>query len=446
MFETRRAAESRRNITEVIGVRRSGRWPSRPIIVITAITIVALLLRVAFVLTVMRHHALSPDAVYYREVARNLAEAHAYALQNFSGRQAVAQFPPLWPLALAPISWVAHSSHTAEQLWEAVLGAANVALIGWIGLRIGGPAVGCVAAALAAVDPMLIAADASMLSETLFVLLTILACIAVYGAVTRPTTARWAVVGGVLGLATLTRSDGALFAFIIVAIGVTAAAISWSRRFLYAATALLVFAIVLAPWMIRNERTFGHWVPLSDNGGTVLAGANCPSTYAGTEIGSWSFFCLAAVQKTIPRGLGEVHAAAVYRHRGLQYARAHLGRLPRVVAARIARTAGLFRPFAEMRIEAQETRVYGVLVAGWVFDVVLVVLACAGLPRLARNRRARWIAIAIIVFVVLDSAFAYGNQRFRLVAEPLLVIAAATGCVALAQRSPLLRGRTPSRS
>ena len=45
----------------------------------------------------------------------------------------------------------------------------TVALTGLIGRRIAGPRVGLLAAALAAISPILIAADGSMMAETVFV-------------------------------------------------------------------------------------------------------------------------------------------------------------------------------------------------------------------------------------------------------------------------------------
>ena len=46
-------------------------------------------------------------------------------------------------------------------------------------------------------------------------------------------------------------------------------------------------AVVVVPWTIRNQQTFHQFVPVSNNLGTALAGANCRLTYSGTSLGSW---------------------------------------------------------------------------------------------------------------------------------------------------------------
>jgi hypothetical protein len=127
--------------------------------------------------------------------------------------------------------------------------------------------VGLAALALAAVFLPLVLDGMSLISEPLFVVLELGAALAVLRHRRRPETLHWAVAAGVLvGLASLTRSDGPLLALPLLA-GV------WSRARPWAAVALAAAAIlVIAPWTIRNAVVLHAFVPLSTETGVTLLG------------------------------------------------------------------------------------------------------------------------------------------------------------------------------
>ena len=58
------------------------------------------------------------------------------------------------------------------------------------------------------------------------------------------------------------------------------------------------FVLVLTPWTVRNLDAFGQLVPVSTQAGALVAGANCPTTYFGPELGGWSFECLSGYGPT----------------------------------------------------------------------------------------------------------------------------------------------------
>ena len=63
--------------------------------------------------------------------------------------------------------------------------------------------------------------------------------------------------------------------------------------------------------------------------------------------------------------------------------------------------------------------------------LVLLPLSVIGAVLLWRARRPWWPLVAPVAVVVLTSAISYGNQRFRMLAEPgFLVLAAVTIVVA----------------
>ncbi len=76
---------------------------------------------------------------------------------------------------------------------------------------------------------------------------------------------------------------------------------------LVAVTALGVAALVVVPWVVRNDDRVGARTVATISSSATIAGANCESTYSGRLLGWWDFDCMdAARQKT----LGEARWAA----------------------------------------------------------------------------------------------------------------------------------------
>lgn len=111
-----------------------------------------------------------------------------------------------------------------------------------------------------------------------------------------PTLGRAGVLGILIGLATLTRSEGLLLWPLLVSPLVIRLRMQGLRLGLVAA---LGCAVVLAPWVIRNAIALGQPV-LSDNQGITVAGSNCRSTYYGSQIGNFDFSCVATAIKGLP--------------------------------------------------------------------------------------------------------------------------------------------------
>ncbi len=135
------------------------------------IAAVALAARLVYVFTVARHLPLGLDAIWYTFVSGPLAHGKGVidpVVYFTSGREvATAGHPPLYPAFLAAVTRVANGERDTFLVAGALAGTVTVTLVGCIGRRIAGPAVGLVAAALAAAYPSLIAVDGALMSETL---------------------------------------------------------------------------------------------------------------------------------------------------------------------------------------------------------------------------------------------------------------------------------------
>src|SRR5206468_11202107 len=99
------------------------------------------------------------DATAYHLLANNLADGRGYIRPfDFTIRhitRPTADYPPLFPALLAVPSFLGAKSVDAQGLLLCFVGSGTVVLLGFLGRRVGGPLVGAVAAAIAAVYPML---------------------------------------------------------------------------------------------------------------------------------------------------------------------------------------------------------------------------------------------------------------------------------------------------
>jgi hypothetical protein len=173
---------------------------------------------------------------------------------------------------------------------------------------------------------------------------------------------------------------------------------------------------------------FHRFTLISHNDSTVLAGANCPATYYGGDLGGWRFDCISP-RKTLEEGV----QAATWRRQGLDYATRHASRWPAVVPVRVLRSWDLWQP--RRQLDSAEGRAKWAEAAGVIVYFLLLPLAALGALRLWRRRRGdAAILLAPALLVTLSSAIGYGNPRFRHAFEISIVVLAALAVVALAAR------------
>ena len=97
-----------------------------------------------------------------------------------------------------------------------------------------------------------------------------------------------------------------------------------------------------------------------------------------------------------------------------------------MVAARVLRTFGVFRPSQQIQLDALEGRPAQWQRYGTWLEWAMYPLAIAGMILLVRRRAPWWPLAAAVVSVVVASAATYGGQRFRIGAEPTILVATAT--------------------
>jgi hypothetical protein len=229
------------------------------------------------------------------------------------------------------------------------------------------------------------------------------------------------VLGALVGLATLTRSEAILLGGLLLV--VCALQLPRPEGLKFTATMSVVAIVVLAPWLARNWVEFDRPL-LSTNSGSLAYGANCHAAYYSGLIGTWPCY----PRLTVAPGRDEADVSAELRDTGLTYAHDHAGRLPAVAAVRVLRSFDLWSPSFSTRFEAdignRDVNVYRVGVAMY---YLLLPLAVAGAVMLRRRGEPIGFLLAPFALVVAVSILGYGTPRFRVPAEvPLLVLAAVT--------------------
>ncbi len=399
-----------------------------------------LLLRLVYVLVLSRGLHDSGDSEFFHRLAgligagRGFADPIGFSLTG--SLRPTALHPPLYPLFLGGFSWLGAGSYLDQRVIGCVVGAAAIVAVGLLGRRVGGERVGLIAAALAAVYPTLIAADGAVMSESLYGLLVVLCLLASYRLSERPgAVGRAVIVGALIALAALTRAEALALLVLALApaavIGVRSGGgvgAAWRP----VAIGVLACLVVLAPWSARNWHAFGRPILVSNNSGTLLAGANCDATYHGSDLGSWNIRCVPLSPST-----NEAVTAAAERRAGLSYVGDHAGRVPAVIAVRLLRTFDLYQPGREAR--RAEGRSARVDLAGAIAFWLLAPVAVWGALLLRRRRQPLVLLLGPFGLAVATTVVGYGIPRFRHPADLALLVLAA---VAYEQ---LLSGRAGAR-
>lgn len=401
------------------------------------IVVVGWLARVAFIQWFGPHLHFGLDTTWYELTSGLIVDGKGFsdpATFFSTGRAVPTAFRvPLFPGFLALVTQAFDSSRHTFQLAGSVAGAITIGLTGLLGRRVAGERAGLVAAAIAAISPALWNVDASVMSETLQVPIITGIVLALYWALDKPRSVRWVVVGVGFGFATLNRADALVFlgiTVLVIGVGSRRREVPW----LAATTALVLSAaVVVSPWVIRNQQSVGTTTLSTIDSAEAVAGANCGSTYGLPRLGLWDPRCV----QIADRNASEVDRRDQLIERGARYAGDHVWMTPVVATARALRVWGLWEPVTQSRDESVESRNTRWQLIVWGFTVLLLVAAGLGLV-IARRRKLELAPIvALLIAITIGAGLTYGKQRFRVVAEPELAVLAAIALVATWDR----RGR-----
>ncbi len=421
----------------VVGLLKSGDWQLivRSRLALPAVVATGFFVRVITLLTVAPERTDGGDPLFYHTTANVLARGRgfpeplnwiAYGIHRPS-----AFHGPLYPVVLSISSRFGGTSYFDHKMMSIVVGTGLVLAVGVLAKRLGGTAVGLIAAAFAAIYPNLWLIDSLLYPEGLMALLVTSTMIVAYRWRDRPRLSTAALFGAVIALTALARGEGVLLLPLLALPWIMLTkSLARRARLRHLVVTALACAAVLAPWMIRNATTFENFVPLSTNGNEVMVYANCATAYNGPFVGYWDYQCQQSVREAKGDPPGDESQTALYwRSLGFDYARAHVGDLPRVVTLRVLRQWELFRPLQNVTLGGIEGRNRDAGTMGLLMFYGLAGLSIVGAVSM-RRRRVPLLPLGVqFLSVTITAAYTYGTIRFRAPAEPALCVLGAVGLV-----------------
>ncbi len=407
----------------------------------------ALIIRVLVVVT-SPHFVPRTDAADYDRIAVSLAHNGSFpASVIIPGGGPTALRPPALPIALAAVYRVvgvgsATGRWEAARLFEAALGAIAVLFVCLIALRLWGRGVAVVSGVIAAIYPPLVMVGSSLMTESLFIPLVLASVLS--GLIARESThrRRWEAVTGLLvGLTALTRADG-------VALVVPVAFLVWSgrprftRQSLYSPLIVIgVTALVLVPWTVRNQHAFNRLVPITTDGGYVLAGTYDTYAQHRTDFPALWLPPVVEQRQILARNpnLNEAQVSDRLTSKGLDYIGAHPGSLLKVGYWNTLRLLELTGTRME-KFEGWYSSYPPWLPAPSIYAFwALALLALAGLA-VRRARVPPWAFWACPAVLFLSNPLFIGAARYRSPSDPFLIMLAALALIAAWERlSPRVR-------
>ena len=375
-------------------------------------------------------YVLAGDAFFYHWQGRAVGEGLGF-VDPVTWRATGDTIPsaghvPGYSAFLGLVSFVGADSVTAHRIASSVLGAAVIVLIGLIARRLAGDRAALIAAVIAAFYPQLWINDGMVLAEPASEFTVALVVLVAYRLWDRRDLLTGVILGATIALATLTRSEQ-VFLFPVLALPlIYFVGDTWKRRFQLLGAVAIAGAVVMAPWMFRTATSFERPVLLTTGTGGVLSAGSCDGAFYGRFIGYY-YNCFEGKA----RG-DESERDAQAREQALDYLEDHTTRLPLVLAARVGRVWGLFKPGQTTALDwSLEGRGRGASWMGLFAYYALMPLAIGGLVVLRKRRVPIWPLVSLAIVVTLAAITSFGVTRYRAPAEVAIVASAAVAVDAL---------------
>jgi 4-amino-4-deoxy-L-arabinose transferase-like glycosyltransferase len=354
---------------------------------------------------------------------------------------------PLYGFFLIPLYWVLDRDWLVVGIAHTAMAVATAWLVYEVGRRVADRRVGLAAALLTTLHPYVVWHDVHMNREILDHFLAVAAVLLTLVVVERG-SARWgALLGGVLGLMVL-GNVRTLF----VPLGVEAYVL-WRRRgwTWEPAIALGVAALVVAPWVVRNDISVGCVAITTD--ARALWKANNEHTLETLRGGGWIDDVPGLPGAPItPQDAGELYRKTgrvvrtdecaqmrFYRERALDFVVDHPGEKAKLAAygAKL-----LWQPNVPKTEGRPGKGTWLDVARDWaepLFMVPVFLLALYGLTLVPRHFAA--LAASLLAYQTVMAMLFVGQTRYRVPWDFLIMILAAAAAVQLSGRLPFRNSR-----
>lgn len=395
--------------------------------VYVALFVLAFGLRLAWVVVVEREGFAWNDPLQYH--------VQALSINNGSGFMPLdggptARWPPGYSVALAGVYFVFGKHPIAGEIANALIGAVTVLLLVLVVKRAVDWPTAVVAGLVLAVLPGPILWTDLLISETLYTALFVAFFAVMVSA--RPTWPWMVALGALIGVGAMVRGEAITWGLLpIVAFWNEVPRLELARKVAIAAVTAIV---LMAPWTIRNALVMDAFVPVATNASQTLWAGHNPAATGGQVYVSEEY----EAQFTGSPRDRELEMSTAMRNDALEFMVTHPARELELIPLKLLHLnrgdsyaldwvndvpAGEEPPLSAVWVER-----IGAVADGAYY--ALLALTLIGTVVLGRgfwvSRLGRCIAASLITALVLYGFVYYGNYRYRLPYEPLMVVVAAT--------------------
>ena len=383
----------------------------------------------------------TPQVWEYEPIAVHLSRGEGYR-SIFLEQPYRSEVQPLYPLLCAAIYRLFGHHHALVQLVQIVLGVLLCLVAYDLGRRLWSRAAGLGAAGLIAVHPGLAYyATANLHVLMLDALLFAAAVWALIRVEARPSTGRAVTAGGLIGLALLSRAS--VLAFVpfgfIWLLWRLRDRLDWRRLIARLAVMAATAALMVAPWLIRNDRLHGRPFYFLSTVGSGLWTGNNPHASGSTLTPDGRPILSTAPPAFLERlyQLPEAEQDAMFYREARAFITAHPDQAARLYLRKLI-AFWWFSPQSGLWYPKRWLVMYQ-----WMYTA-MVLLAVAGFVAVWR-RGPRGLVIVLPVFALaisLCQSLYYVEGRHRWEVEALMLVLAGIGLVEVGRWS--LTGAVPA--
>ena len=363
------------------------------------------------------------DSVDYHRLAAHLAAGQGFTLGPESALYPTTFRPPLMPALVAPLYALFGPHYVVALLLQVVLSALAVPAAARLAKETLGDAAARVTAPLTALWPGLIFFSTNLGTETLALLLALVALLLAVRTFARGGAALALGTGLALGLAALARPTALPLAALLLPWLLLCAPRAFAARSRDAALALLGLALCILPWSARNHAVTGRWPLVTSGGGNALWDSNNPLVVTDPALRG-NALSLRQVEPYARefQGLDEVGIDSLSAVRAKAFLAARPDLWAKLAGWKLAR---FFRLTGEIGGQPWRDPIF------WSWGL-LAPFALVGFVRAAARPRRPEAALALAVIAQTALAIVYwGSLRMRAPIEPVLIVLGA-GTIALA--------------
>jgi hypothetical protein len=367
---------------------------------------IALMLRLVWVLHLPATDgqiAALPDQREYLDLGRNLLHGRGlFFHDNRFVADVFAYRTPGYPLFIA----VCGGSIRIVRIIQACADSSIVLAVYLLARRWLDPRRSICAAAMVAINPLLIYFTGLLLAETLFTALLIWGMTLI----TLPATVNLGLLS--LGLSVLVRPSALVLPVFIAALNpLGCGAYHWRR----AIAAGVVIVLFLFPWALRNHARLGNWIWTTTNGGITLYDGFNP-----TADGSSDQSFVARMPQL--NAMGEVRRSRYLSGLAQQFVRQNPGRALGLTINKLLRT---WSPIPLSREYGRDPRY---VLIGLLYTLPLFLMTLSGFMSDRLPLAAKVLLLLPALYITVVHAASIGSIRYRVPADvPMAVVAAAAG-------------------